>query len=107
MSDLLSKDWQIVPLPRQDFGDSPDPVLLIVTLGGSKAAIIARLDEGTEEEKKAHARLIAKAPKMYELLREVIDQWPEFEDDDVPVDGGDMVEWFAEFYVKAKKLTEE
>lgn len=34
---------------------------------------------------------------LRDKLREAIDAWPQFDDPDAPVNGGDMVEWFGEW----------
>lgn len=45
-------------------------------------------------------------PTAEVLLQRAIDDWPEF-DTDEPVDGADLVEWFAEWREQAKKVLEE
>jgi len=37
------------------------------------------------------------------LLRRAVEDWPQF-DGDEPVNGGDLVEWFAIFRANAKRL---
>ena len=37
------------------------------------------------------------------LLRRAVEDWPQF-DSDEPVNGGDLVEWFATFRADAKRL---
>lgn len=53
----------------------------------------------------AHERAAARAPQMLRCLRGALIQWSEaIGDDDYPVDGGDMVEWFlGEFVPEAKR----
>ena len=50
----------------------------------------------------ANARLIVAAPKMSALLREALDDWPQFDTDD-DVNGGDMVDWFAQWRIRVRE----
>ncbi len=47
------------------------------------------------------------AETEHDLLVEAVDAWPEFDDPDEPVNGGDLVEWFGEWRKRAKKVIRE
>ncbi|MDH7796389.1 hypothetical protein QBC99_002452 [Beijerinckia sp. GAS462] len=37
-----------------------------------------------------------------DLLHDLVEAWPEFDDDETPVNGADLVEWFAGFREQVK-----
>ena len=69
-------------------------------------AVVVDDDIDTEEEVDRHPRLPNEivadaAPAMLALLKSVIADWPDWENDE-PVNGGHMVDWFGRFYPKDK-----
>ena len=48
-------------------------------------------------------KMLRRIAKRQALLRRAVEDWPQF-DSDEPVNGGDLVEWFASFRANAKRL---
>jgi hypothetical protein len=48
-------------------------------------------------------KMLRRMAKQQTLLRRAVENWPQF-DGDEPVNGGDLVEWFAAFRADAKRL---
>ncbi len=44
---------------------------------------------------------LPEADQMHKLLKDAIDAWPQFETD-TPVNGGDLVDWFAQWRLSVK-----
>lgn len=93
--------WTIddLSLPSQKFVRIGDNVAHIPQRSKGKYYALNQLDKETQ----ANARLIAKAPDLFSKLHEAISDWPEF-DEDEPVEGSDLVEWFGYYRWQIKKL---
>lgn len=80
---------------------------VLAAIGDSSDYVPGRTMEVLSEVNQAiaHERVAARAPQMLRCLRGALIQWSEaIGDDDYPVDGGDMVEWFlGEFVPEAKR----
>ena len=71
------------------------------------ATMVTSDDEGHYkpiEEVEANAQLFAAAPDMDKLLREFLYTWKEEMDEDLPINGGDMVEYVCKWYQRVKEV---
>ena len=54
----------------------------------------------------ANGNLIAKAPEMYELLKDAVQQWASMIDNEEPITGSDAVEWLVDFITDVREVIE-
>jgi len=57
-------------------------------------------------EAKGYAHVLSGAPAMLGLLTGVLTRWGEAVEEDSEINGGDVVEWLAEFTVEAREVLE-
>ena len=78
----------------------------------SPAVELAIVHDGTDRgigETEQYAQLLGVSPVMLTLLQEALGAWaerfdaPDNPDEDVSVDGGDLVEWFADWRLRVRE----
>ena len=110
MTDLLR---ELAALP-QIHGSLPVKVLASEVLDGfctvrtavSPAVDVVALHDGSDRgrsEAEGYARILSGAPAMLDLLAVLILSWGKAVERDEPIDGGDAVEWLAEFTTEVRK----
>lgn len=58
----------------------------------------------SESERCANARLIAAAPDLLKAVQSVVNSFPELNDPDEPLNGGDAVERLGELWLKLREV---
>ena len=54
-------------------------------------------------EAEGYARMLSIAPAMLDLLTGVLARWGEAVEEDSEINGGDVVEWLAEFTIEVRE----
>ena len=94
------------------FEDRVEDGFGLIRTDTSPAVEVAIVHDGSDRgigEAEQYAQLLGLSPVMLALLREALavsaDQFdaPDDPDEDVSVDGGDLVEWFAEWRLRVRE----
>jgi len=73
---------------------------MLIMRGTEVVATVHDLGEERRDDMIFEAMLMAQAPELAGALSQVY-RWQEAIDNDEPINGGDLVEWFVEFYHQA------
>ncbi len=94
------------------FEDRVEDGFGLIRTDTSPAVEVAIVHDGSDRgigEAEQYAQLLGLSPVMLTLLREALGAWaeqfdaPDDPDEDVSVDGGDLVEWFAEWRLRVRE----
>ncbi len=91
------------------FADGIEGGFCLIRTDTSPVVEVAIVHDGSDRgigEAKQYAQLLSRSPVMLALLKQALAAWaeafdaPDDTDKDVSVNGGDLVEWFAEWRLR-------
>lgn len=91
------------PLPVRVLPDG----FCIIRMGNPSVVEVAALHDGSDRgrhEAEAYARMVSSAPVMLDLLATVLVRWGSAIENDTEINGGDAVDWLAEFTTEVRDV---
>ncbi len=93
------------PLPVRVLPDGLSDGFYVARTGNPSVVDVAALHDGSDRgrrEAEAYARMVSGTPVILDLLATVLVRWGSAVENDTEINGGDAVDWLAEFTTEVR-----